>query len=274
MNKNSVCYVTSYLDIGRDRWNSFSRSFDTYLEHFSPFIELFQKTNCENDEMIVFIDENYKEKLETFLNKYGESNIKLISLNNEILLQLYSWNTLEKETNIMNSDYFKTLVKDRLHFPECKYPKYTLINHCKIDFVCFVIDNNLSDKNIFSWVDFGFFNDKNNIPNKLLDTSNFDLSKINYHLINPIEYYDNNIYYQLQFAPEKIGGFFFIGYDSTIKNYQKIYHDTLDLFQDELKIADDDQSLILYIYFKYPELFSFNKENFGWHKVLIYNQKK
>ena len=198
----------------------------------------------------------------------------MISLNNKILSLLYAWNTLEKETNIMNSDSFKLLVEHRINFPECKYPKYTLINHCKIDFVCFVIDNNLSNKNIFSWVDFGFFSNKNNIPNKLLDISNFDLTKINYYLINSIEYYDNDIYYQLKYAPEKIGGFFFIGCADVIKKYQNIYHMTLDFFQDELKIADDDQSLILYLYFKHPEIFSFNKTNFGWHKVLIYNQKK
>jgi hypothetical protein len=84
MNKeDSVCYVTAYLNIERDKWSNFSRNFDTYLEHFSPFIKLFQKTNCDNDEMIVFIDEKYKKIVTKIFNSsayykkdYREFNFK------------------------------------------------------------------------------------------------------------------------------------------------------------------------------------------------------
>ena len=39
----NICYITMYYDIGRDKWKSFKRTFEEYLEGFLPFIELFRK---------------------------------------------------------------------------------------------------------------------------------------------------------------------------------------------------------------------------------------
>jgi len=269
-----TCYITTYFDIGRSEWDSqFKRTFSYYSTNFSPFINLFEENSCDNDEMIVFMDESKINEFQQYLNLYPKSNIKLISINDNFMNQLFIWKTLDIETEIMKIPSFKNLLGTRFIYPEHNYPKYTLINHSKIDFICYAIENNLSDKNIFCWVDFGFFNNHLNIPKHLLDISLFDLNKINYTLINPIETQDLDIFYTLKNAREVIGGFFFIGTKSKLLEYQQLYHSTLKTFQ-SMKIADDDQHLVLQCFNSNPNLFSFNKNNFGWHKVLVANQKQ
>ena len=271
-----TCYITSYYDINREKWtNKFQRNFDDYLKTFEPFINLFNKEYCGDDEMIVFIDIKYFEKLQFLINsKPNKSNITLHILNNEIMNELPMWKTLEKERVIMNMESFKNLLGERYIYPEHNYPEYTLINHVKIDIVCRAIKLNLSKHNIFAWVDFGFFAKDINIPNFLLDISNFNLDKINYSLINPIEKIDFDIKYTLLNAPEVIGGFFFLGCKEKMLEYQKLYHETLDYFQNTLQIADDDQHLVLQCVYKNPDLFNFNNKMYGWHKVLKANQKR
>ena len=267
-----VCYITSYFDIGRDKWFTFKRTFDDYLKHFLPFLQLFKKDRCEEDEMIVYIDDRYYEKMLSVIN-YKEVNIRLIKINEEFLNELHCWKTLEKETEIMNKSSFRKLLGSRVIYPEHNYPKYTMINHIKIDLVCKTITDNLSNESIYCWVDFGFFSKEENIPYRLLDISKFDLNCVNYTLINPIEKRDNDIFYTLKEAPEKIGGFFFLGVKEKLFEYQELYHTILNNFQNMYEIADDDQHVALQCYFHHPSLFSFNTKNFGWHKVLKANQK-
>ena len=266
-----ICYITVYYDINRSEWsNKFKRSFQDYLSRFKPFIELFK--NDTEDEMIVFIDEKYYEDLHNITHE--AKNIKLIKLNQDILKDdIYCWSLLDKEREIMTNPEYRFLLGDRTIYPEHNYPEYTLINHSKIDFVSRVIDLGLSTSEYYAWVDFGFFSKTEDIPNKLLDINKFNLDKINYTLINPLDdNKDNNIYYTLRYAPEKIGGFFFLGRKDKIKEYQELYHTVLNQFQ-EKNIADDDQHVALRCYYKQPELFSFNVDNYGWHKVFVANQK-
>ena len=270
-----TCYITSYYDINREQWtNSFKRSFDDYLKTFEPFITLFNIEYCNDDEMIVFIDSKHYKQLEDLINSKPKSNISLHMIDSEIMNELPMWRTLEKEREIMNLESFRKLLGERHIFPEHNYPEYTLINHSKIDIVCRAINLNLSKHSIFAWVDFGFFAKDINIPNLLLDISNFDLNKIAYSLINPIKETDFNIEYTLLNAPEVIGGFFFLGSKEKMLEYQKLYHETLDYFQNTLKIADDDQHLVLQCINKNPYLFNFNTKKYGWHKVLKANEKK
>ena len=269
--KMNTCYVTSYFDIGRSQWDKFARTFDDYLIYFKPFLSLFEKS-ATKDHLLVFLDDRYISKLHDLIT--AQHSITLIPINESFLYHnLPCWKTIETERHIMNSPEFKLLVGSRIEFPECRYPEYTLINHCKIDFINYAINLNLSSFYYFAWVDFGFFSKSENIPKTLLNLQNFDLSRITYTLINPIDESDNDIYYTLKCAPEKIGGFFFLGNRDTLSQYQKLYHQSLYEFQAK-NICDDDQALALYCYFKNPSLFSLEKQKLGWHKVFIHNQSR
>lgn len=274
----SLCYVTMFFDIGRDKWkNVFSRTFTQYLKEFEPFIPLFNKKTCNNDLLVVFIDNKWENMLIEKINIYkldGEKfNIKIIGIDINFMNFLPMWKTLKKEEQVMNSLYFKNIIGHRHIYPEHSFPEYTLINHCKIDLICSLINSNKLDYEYYCWVDFGFFKLKENIPNKLLDINRFNLNTINYALINAVDERDKNIYYTLKYAPEKIGGYFFFGKKSKLKEYQKLYHEILDYFQTTLNLTDDDQHLVLQCYFKNPTLFTLH--NLGkWHSIFVEYEKK
>lgn len=268
----SCCYITAFYDINRSGWSRFSRTFDDYLEYFAPYIDLFKNDNGE-DHMIVFIDDRYIDRL---YERVGNENMKimLVPINEAFLkFNIHCWQFLEKEREIMGSKFFKSVIGDRKDYPEAKYPEYTLINHAKIDFVIYAIYSGLTSAETLVWCDFGFFSRKENIPRKLLDISNFDLSKVNYTLINPIEDIDRDIFYTLRYAKEKVGGFFFIGNRNKLIEYQKAYHESLEFYRKK-GICDDDQAMVLYIHFNYPELIKFHVKEYGWHRVFCVNQKK
>ena len=272
---SSICYITCYFDINRSKWQNFARSFDDYLLHFKPFIPLFEKTNAKENHLIVFIDDRYISRLNDEINHTNkETTITLIPINESFLQHnIPCWKNIPQEREIMNSTFFKNIVGNRIIYPECQYPEYTMINHSKIDFICYALNTNLSLLETFCWIDFGFFSKPENIPKRLLDISRFDLNKINYTLINPITPEDSDVSYILKSAPEKIGGFFFLGNREKMYDYQQVYHESLKDYQ-RMNLCDDDQGVALYTYFKHPELFSFNSQDYGWHKVLVVNQQK
>lgn len=106
-----TCYITTYFDIGRSEWDSqFKRTFSYYSTNFSPFINLFEENSCDNDEMIVFMDESKINEFQQYLNLYPKSNIKLISINDNFMNQLFIWKTLDIETEIMKIPSFKNLL--------------------------------------------------------------------------------------------------------------------------------------------------------------------
>lgn len=266
----SCCYISMFYDINRSGWAKFARTFDDYLSYFTPYVELFKGNS--DDHMIVFIDDRHITKLQEAIQTCDK--ITLIPINEAFLVyNIPCWKHLNKEREIMDSQFFKSVAGERISFPECRYPEYTLINHSKIDFLIYTLNLNLTSAKYLCWCDFGFFAKTENIPKTLLDLKYFDLERINYTLINPIEDIDRDIYYTLKYAPEKIGGFFFLGKRDKLYEYQKAYHQSL-LDYRQRNICDDDQAMALYTYFKNPDLFSFNTRMFGWHKVFVANQKK
>jgi hypothetical protein len=279
MSNNYVCYVTLFYDINRSTWkNKFKRTFEQYLISFEPFIPLFNKKTCENNLLVIFIDKKWENelinKIDSYKNNDDTFNIKIIPIDDKFMNLFPIWQTINREREIMNSNEFKNTVGSRIIYPEHKYPEYTLINHCKIDAICYLIDSKELSYEYYCWVDFGFFNLKTNIPEKLLDVNLFNLETINYTLLNEITEKDKDIYYTLQYAPEKIGGYFFLGRKDKLKEYQILYHKILDYFQNVLNIADDDQHLSLQCYFKNPSLFTLHYTGV-WHNVLVkYQQVK
>ena len=271
----SITYVTAFCDLGREKWNKFHRTFDEYLNGFRPFIEMFSRTTNEIAQyrMVVFIDKKHIDRLQQELCL--ETKITLIPIDFEWMHKnLPMWRTLEIERSVMSTPYYKNMVAHRNSCPECYIPEYTLINHCKIDYICHLIDNpstyNISD--YYCWVDFGSFQLPEKVPERMLDVSKLDPYKINYTLINPITHIDRDPLHTVVFAAEKVGGFFFAGSKILLKQYQALYHSVLNYYQNVLGIADDDQALVLACYFMRPDLFAMHYTGI-WHYALIYFQK-
>lgn len=255
----SLCLISAFLDIGRGDWIAFRRPVSQYIRNFMPYVKLDQ-------EMIVFIDERHIEELRIAIG--NQSKIKLFPINMKWLQEnIYAFSKLPREKEIMDSEFFKILTRHRAFHPECCKPEYNIIQHAKIDFVVYAIKNQLSEAKYFAWSDFGFFQDPRTIPKATLDINKFDLEKVNIIGVNTLNNNDFDIFYTLLNAPERIGGFFFLGNSVNLLEYQKLYHQICTDFH-TLGIVDDDQHIIIQSLLRNPSLFKLWNMG-GW--FLVYN---
>jgi len=260
----SLCIVSAFLDIGRNEWSAFSRSINQYFMNFMPYTKILHP-------MILYMDDRYSDYLKDLCK--NASHIKIIPINRKFLVDnIYAYSKLEREKEIMESKEFKSLTQHRQHHPECSKPEYNIMQHAKIDFVIYTIKNNILPSDYYAWSDFGYFQDIRKIPQKPLDLNNFDLTKVNFQGINPITDQDFNINYTLLNAPERIGGFFYLGSSNQLLKYQTLYHETCTKFH-KLNIVDDDQHIMIRCLYKQPDLFKVHQLG-GWHLIYLNFQQK
>ena len=211
------------------------------------------------------MDTQFCQKLEKMMNTKCE-NIKIIPISEEYLHQhSILWQRFDREKEIMESEYYQNIIRHRIHHPEHCVPKYTLINHCKIDLMSIAIDT-LPIYNYFCWVDFGYCHDNAPLPEHSLDVNKLNKDCVNYTLIHPIQEEDKDIMYTLVNAPFNIGGFFFFGNKSRLKEYQALYHVVHENFQAQ-GLVDDDQHLALRCYIERPTLFAMH--HLGWFHLAL-----
>lgn len=245
-----ICYVSGFLDLKREKWSHFSRSFDKYFAAFKLLADLF-KTKSESC-LVVFIDKIHYATVFEYTKNI--ERITLVQIDRDWLHENSPlWQRLNREREIMQSASHIELIKHRFKCPETHNPEYTLINHCKIDLIFEAMKK--VNYEYYAWVDFGYFSSSENWSGKLLDSNKLSLTTINYSLINLIDDMDKNIIYTLVEAPEKIGGFFFFGRKDKLIEYRKLYHKVHKTLQD-INIVDDDQCMALQCYFKNPSLFT------------------
>jgi hypothetical protein len=266
-----TCLVSAYYEINRDKWNAFSRQFEDYIKTFIPFLKLMENAG-EEYEMIVFIHESKFEYIKTLIDE--KLQITLISINEKFMKRnIPMFLTLQKDIEIMASDYYNNIIKHRKSHPEHCNPYYTTITNSKVDFVAYA--STLSKSEFFAWVDFGYFKNNSLIPNNMLDINKFDSSKITFTLINKLDEKDSDIIYTLINAHEKIGGMFFFGHRNKMLEYQKLTTNVRKHLQDN-NITDDDQHTVLQCFYKNPSLFDLKLLDYpynGWHKALLFFQK-
>jgi hypothetical protein len=259
----SLCIVSAFLDIGRGEWTVFRRSLKQYFINFLPY------TRFEH-EMIVFMDDRHIGDLSTLCE--NAKNITLIPINRDWMQEnIHAYQQLSRETEIMESEEFKTLVSHRLLHPECCKPEYNIMQHAKIDFVSYTIINKLSQADYFAWSDFGYFQSLDRIPERSLDITKFNLEKINFQGMSELSSQDFDIMYTLTHAPERVGGFFYIGNPNQLLEYQELYHQVCKEFHD-MGIVDDDQHIMIQCIAKQPSLFAVPNLR-AWHVTYLYYQK-
>ena len=182
----------------------------------------------------------------------------------------------------MESNFYKSLVQDRIntgYHPENIYPEYNSINHSKIDFICYALNNNIINKNDFiCWSDFGYFNsilhnNPNEYPFSSLDINNFNTNTLSFCLRNKLDRFDSNMYKTLVEAPEKFTGSFFSGPMNLMLKLQALYHKSLEeLYSNNL--SDDDQHIYLRCFLKEPDIFTLYLDTNKWPLALSYFEKK
>ena len=267
MNNDILVYITAFLDLGRGEWKDFQRSTSRYTEAFLRFVKRFLELRT-HEVLVVFMDKKLMASV-SGLPWYPIDKSVLITPIDDEWMVAHSplWRRLGRERKIMESKEYRELLKHRLSFPEHNNPKYTLINHAKIDFIHEAMCM-MSDHTYFCWVDFGYCHSEQVVPKKLVDLERIDKNKVCYTLINQLDNNDRDLYYTLKHAPERIGGFFFIGNRSGLMEYRTLYHLIHGGLQD-INIVDDDQHLALRCYFARPDLFALYHLG-RWHAALEY----
>jgi hypothetical protein len=262
---DSICYVTAYLDIKRETWNTFSRDFSSYLKSLKTFLEVYKAVSRKGNELVIYIDECRYEQICEYIKDID--TLTVVKINEKSLRSISKlWSRLERETEIIESEEYKNLLKHRLQYPEHNNPKYTLINHAKIDMTAY--STTISNCDYFCWIDFGYFEKTEIMHKRLVNIDKISKDTINYTLINNLTVLDKDLYYTLFYAPERVGGYFFIGNREKILEYQKLYHEVHEDFQ-KRNLADDDQHLALRCFFSNPKLFTLYNLG-GWHRALLF----
>jgi len=278
---SDIVYVTAFLNINRDNWNNYSRTMNSYVDAFMFYL-------INNINIIAFIDEDiynnpvYNQYFKNYIHNIrlqGNMKTKIIPINREWLYNhSLCWKKNELQKNIMNTFYYKSLVLDRIKkgCPENIYPEYNTVNHSKIDFIKYIIDNKYVDENdILCWTDFGihmtiYNGDTVNYPYLDLDKNKLNLDKINICIMNKVNEFVSNPINMLIHSPEIFSGGFFIGTIECMNHLYQFYHEALDELYDN-NIADDDQHIYLRCYLTHPEYFELYKSNnyFGHNPALI-----
>jgi hypothetical protein len=260
MDQSNICFVTAFKDIGRNNWKTHKRTMDEYLQYF------YKMAKNMKYNLIVYVDDNIKEKI---LKELGNNykNIIIENINNvETFLQTY----LDKEREIIDSVEFKSkLPSNRLGFhPETYIPEYNLINHSKINFICHT-KKNFPNYHFYSWIDFGYVRNVNDIPKNI--SKNID-EKIIYQNLNniPNERIDENEV--LKIDKTYICGSTFLVHHSLVETFKRLYEEKIKQWQKNY-ISDDDQSLVLQIYYENKDLFKlfYNNDWFQLYKHLFVN---
>jgi hypothetical protein len=253
---NDILFITAYKDIGREKWSHYKR---TNIEYFSYFINL---TNNIKYNLIVYIEYDILKKLLGY-TKFP-SNICFIDLN-KIEDTFYN-KFLEIDRNVMNSDIYKNKIPIyRKNNPEHLYSEYNLINHSKINFVK---DASVKFPNyeFYSWIDFGYVRTLDSLPRNI-----------------KIERLPHKITYQCLRVPDvnnkispnemlKTNDVYFTGspniiHKSMVIEFEKKYEKKLLEFYENY-VTDDDQNVLLQLYYENPDMFNL-KHNSEW--FALYN---
>lgn len=247
----SILYVTAYKDIGRGSWNTIYRqSTENYYKNFTTLAK-----SCKN--LVCFADENTK--------KYIKDNILM---KNDLVIDYNEEDTffgkyLEKEQKAMQSDWYKTILRHRLHHPEHSIPEYNIVNHNKFHFIKRAKEL-FPTYDFYVWIDFHYtrHNDINNqyplvfpdslsIPkNKITIASFIKDENIPFMDIPMISITSYEIIMGSTFImPKDIVDIFYEEYDKQLRiSYER-------------GIADDDQNIHLQLFHREPLLYNLLHSN-------------
>jgi len=243
----SILFVSAFKDINRKSWSSIPRTNEVYVEQFMNL------ANNISYRMIVFVEPFMKEILS---KKNLKSTIELVDSS---LVTTFYDKFIENERKMIASDtYKKKIAVDRKSNPEHWCAEYNMVNHSKINYVAYS-KQAYPGYEFYSWLDFGC------IRNTIADVPmNINFSKLHKKIS----------YLSLQQPPKipisannmipsheiYLAGSQFVVHTDLVEQFEKLYEAKLLQWQEET-ICDDDQNLILQLYFDNRDLFELFPSN-------------
>lgn len=223
----SPVIVMALYDIGRDRWNSFQVSYNTYLNWMQNTLSLDANIVIYTEKKFVNDIVKMRKQFDRTLDK---TKIVILPLNELDCFKLY-FDDLE---NLMNCNVFKN--KCHHSVPEMNRPLYNVIMFNKLNFLKHTKDNNYFNNDFLIWADagglreyIGNYKDQvwpniekinkldNNKVTFFSHTSDFEIENKEYHAMSQTRYIQGTAF----FVPSHL-------IDSLILEFNKVIEDCLD----------------------------------------------
>ena len=240
-----IIFTTFFKDIGRDKWTSFNRSTDLYVDRF-----LRLATAIEYD-LNVYVDKSLLDFLSNHLK--DNSNVKIIDIDEVDSTYDHFY---EKDLQIIKSkSYLEKIPNHRRENPEHKFAEYNAVMNSKISF----IENTYRlspDYDFYAWIDFGILQNKDTdediIPKFL------NLKKIPFGVTYGIQNFPDTKMSFIEMLKSDViyfDGSSFVVHKFSFNSFYSAWQDKVREMHDSF-ITDDDQNLVLQIYQSNPHLFN------------------
>lgn len=251
--------VTALLDIGRGKWQFFTRHFDQYLDFLKNLL-----LSIENN-IIIYCDESVVLYLVNLGYKLDWSRIQIVQIT-LIDLPFFRWKEeIEQIIAREQTNWPKQWDEKMKTHPEALSAEYDILVNSKSYFLYnatqisrFGISDNKSNGDIFAWVDAGFGHGSKTTFPKELWTPDLKplLGKITVIQLNykeRIEKYTIDMIYRKQ--KSVVSGGFLIGDSISIKRFHVFFLQVFMSLLDSGRV-DDDQTTLLMTIREYRSTFS------------------
>lgn len=145
MIQNPVIVMALY-DIGRDSWNSFNLSYNTYLSWMKNTLSLDAK-------VVVYTEKKFIEQITAYRKEFDPNLLNTIIIEQPLehlkCYELYN----DKLSALMFSDSFKHKIQTQV--PEMTKPLYNIVMFNKLRFLQDVKHKNYFDNDLLIWADAG-----------------------------------------------------------------------------------------------------------------------
>lgn len=244
MSAKTILYVTAFKALGRESWKHWARPNDNYFQNFRNLL-----TRLKYD-LVVFIENSLAEKVrETILEVPGAAD--RVTVMDYSAVDSFIAKHLAAERACMQGGLVQSLTAHRRDCPETYIAEYTLVNHSKINFVRHA-QAAQPGRDFYAWVDFGMCNDPV-ITFPLLDLDELP-DRVMYNTLRqpPVGRPDERAL--LQTGDVFLTGDSFIVPAALVETLERRWEGKLLEWQRQ-GLADDDQSLVLQLYYDDPKMF-------------------
>ena len=263
---SNLTVVTALFDIGRKDWPGYKREYRKYLEYLSQIMKL--RTN-----IIAFVDSEAAEAVRRMRRPYAEKT-RVVELR---LQDLPYFRYRDRMQEIMNSEEYR---RDNPLAtggnPEANYPEYDIVTLSKAYFLDQATRMDPFNSSYFVWLDGGYAHGDNVYPEDgVWRPRNLFEHSDKVTMIERkkgVEFYREDMHRLHKLSIAVLNGGFVGGGKKVLQRLQAM---SQEVVADWLKrgVVDDDQSLMMMVYYKDPCMFRLVHGD--WHDAFrLFHQPK
>lgn len=253
---DEITLVTAFFNIGRENWKGFVRNDDYYVSCFAHWARL-------RNRLIVYTSPEVADKVRKIRDQYGlEDKTVIIPVDHVFELDSELYHRIKEAM----TQKISWLFHQKLANPESWNYNYNYIMALKAFFVQDAVQRNLASGTV-AWIDFGFDHGGGDFPH----SEEFDFTwrypfEPYIHLFLSRDLDDTPIFQIVHHMDEYVRGGIIIAPDNLWKHlWGGVRNAYLSLA--DCGLSDDDQTVLLMVYRRHPELFKLHKTAY-WGEAL------